>query len=268
MIEGVRRVAGEAGFGGALERLAGHRRLDAAALARFAGVAGAEVTAVLRGGTPDGVLLRRLAPALGVRTADLFATAGVAVPDDLAPLDPSAGWDVPALVRRALALAPEQREALREFAKSLPEEEPARPAPPTPAHEDYPAGPGGALMRMARNRNLGWSATAKTFLLLTGRYWAASSYGRVGRGLTPLTPDLVADFSTVLGVPAGTLAAITGVAPLPVAVEPDPAVHGVAELVWDVRRLTADRFLQVLDLAERTPDGPGPGGQSAPGSHG
>ncbi|WP_030853754.1 hypothetical protein [Streptomyces sp. NRRL F-4474] len=43
-------------------------------------------------------------------------------------------------MRHALALAPEQREALRAFAESLPREAGARPAPPPPAYEDYPAG--------------------------------------------------------------------------------------------------------------------------------
>ncbi|MFJ1565523.1 hypothetical protein ACIOG8_15035 [Streptomyces erythrochromogenes] len=99
-------------------------------------------------------------------------------------------------------------------------------------------------------RNLGWSGTAKTFLLLTGRYWAASSYGRVGRGLTPLTADLVADFSTVLGVPAGILAAPAGVAPTPATAEPERCVRDAAGLLRDARRLTAGQLPQVFDFAE------------------
>ncbi|MFF8260610.1 hypothetical protein [Streptomyces virginiae] len=63
----------------------------------------------------------------------------------------------------------------------------------------------------------------------------------------------MADFSTVLGVPAGTPAALAGVAPPPAAAEPEPSVRGVAELVRDVRRLTDDRFGQVLGLAETMP---------------
>ncbi|MFJ9545174.1 hypothetical protein [Streptomyces erythrochromogenes] len=256
-----------ADFGASLERLADHAGRGAAALARLAGVAESEVAALFRGGTPDGVLLRRLAHPLGLHTADLFATAGVALPDDLAPVDESAGRAVPDLVRQALALVPEQREALRAFARSLPREERARPAPPAPAYENYPAGPGGVLMRMARNRNLSWSATAKTFPLLTGRYWSAATYGGVGHGSEPLAPGLVADFSTVLGVPAGTLAALTGVEPLPAAVEPGDGVRGVAELVRDVRRLTAGRFRQVLDLAESMEGRAVPGAEPRPGSH-
>ncbi|MFE9465137.1 hypothetical protein ACFYNW_15930 [Streptomyces virginiae] len=78
----------------------------------------------------------------------------------------------------------------------------------------------------------------------------------MGRGSKPLTPELVADLSTVLGVPAGTPAALTGVAPPPAAAEPEPSVRGVAELVRDVRRLTDERFGQILDLAETMPRRP------------
>ncbi|MET9638299.1 hypothetical protein ABZY83_18135 [Streptomyces virginiae] len=44
------------------------------------------------------------------------------------------------------------------------------------------------------------------------------------------------------GVPAGRPAALTGMAPCPAAAaEPEPSVDVPAELVRDVRRLTADR---------------------------
>lgn len=49
-------------------------------------------------------------------------------------------------------------------------------------------------MRLVRNRNLGRTATARTFFLVTGRYWAASAYGRVGSGTVALTAELLADF--------------------------------------------------------------------------
>ncbi|WP_159042551.1 hypothetical protein [Streptomyces sp. IGB124] len=121
-------------------------RLDAASPARLAGVAESEVAAVFHGAAPDGILLRRLSRPQGVHVADLFTAAGVAVPDGLAALDASAGWSVPRPVRHAPALAPEQR-----------------------------AAGGGAPVRMARNRNLSRSATARTFLLPTGRYQGVSA---------------------------------------------------------------------------------------------
>lgn len=74
--------------------------------------------------------------------------------DDLAPTDTTAGALVPRLVRHAVALPPEEKDALRRFVASLPQEERTKPVLRPPVHERYPAGPGALLMRMARNRNL------------------------------------------------------------------------------------------------------------------
>lgn len=103
-------------------------------------------------------------------------------------------------------------------------------------------------MRMARNRNLNWTATAKTFQAVTGRYWSAATDGGVGHGRIQLTPELLLDFSAVLGVASGDLAAVTGIEPP--GASPGPATAGVAELIWDVRRLAASQLQQVSDLAE------------------
>ncbi|MFE7834901.1 hypothetical protein ACFU53_02150 [Streptomyces sp. NPDC057474] len=103
---------------------------------------------------------------------------------------------------------------------------------------------------MIRNRNLGWSAAAHVFLVVTGRYWSAATYGQVGRGGKPLTPDLLADYAALLDVPAADLAALTEV-PLPTA-SPTPRrdVTGIAELIRELRRLTTSRLQQVGDTAE------------------
>nr|WP_062331298.1 hypothetical protein [Herbidospora sakaeratensis] len=167
--------------------------------------------------------------------ADLLVIAGADVPDDLAPLDPKAGSLVPALLRHAGALPPAGRDALSALIASLPQRPRDAPYPPPRAFERYPPGPGGLLMRLVRNRNLGWAATAQTFLLVTGRYWSAATYGGVGRGTVPLTPDLQSDFAAVLGIPVDRLAATTGVPAAP----PNPAPAWMAELIWDARRLSA-----------------------------
>ncbi|GAA4941509.1 hypothetical protein HD597_001219 [Nonomuraea thailandensis] len=239
-------MAWEDGFGVALKRLADRRRLDLVALPS---VPEAELPAVFQGGAPSPSPLRRLALVLGLHAADLFAIADLDIPEDLAPLDATAGWHVPYLVRDAVTLPPEERTALRQFVASLPQEERAQPLHKPPVHEQYLAGPGALLMRMARNRNLGWTATAKTFLVLTGRYWSPATYGGVGHGRTQLTPELLADFSAVLDVPADDLAALTGVALPGAASVQKPDVADVAELIWDVRRLTESQLRQVRDLA-------------------
>jgi transcriptional regulator with XRE-family HTH domain len=238
------------GFGVLLERLAQRRQLDLDGLARSADVSESELLSLLRDGGPSPSLLRRLAPTLGLHTPDLFVIAGVEVPDDLAPVDSKAGSWVPHLIRNAIALSPEQRNVLREFVASLPQEAHTPPAPRPPAFEQYPNDPGAVVMRLARNRNLGWTAVAKTFLVVTGRYWSAATYGGVGRGTTPLTAELLADFCAVLDVPRDDLSTVTGVALPDASSRAKPTIVGVAELIWDVRRLTQSQLQEARNLAE------------------
>ncbi|HEX5116738.1 MAG TPA: hypothetical protein VFW65_16205 [Pseudonocardiaceae bacterium] len=239
-------MAGDSGFGVLLGRLSARRNLDIGALSRLAGVAESELAAVFDGVPPSPSLLRRLAPALGLHAGDLFAIAAVPVPDDLTPVDPNAGRWVPRLVRDALSLAPRQRGELRHRVASLPQQE--RPARPPRAHPHDPAGfaPGAVVLRLLGNRNLGWTDIARMSADVTGRYWSAATYGQVGMGREPLTPDLLIDFSTLLDIPVDDLAALAGSTPVG---EP-PAALGVAELIWDVRRLTADQVEHVHHIAE------------------
>jgi hypothetical protein len=104
-------------------------------------------------------------------------------------------------------------------------------------------------MRMIQNRNLGLLPTAKTFYFVTGRYWSAATYGVVGHGRKELTADLLADFCAVLDVAADDLAALTGVAMPDGYPGPGPAA-GLAELIWDVRRLTESQIQHVVELAQ------------------
>lgn len=233
-----------------LGRLAKRRQLDLDALARSADVGGPELKNLLRGGGPSPPLLRRLAPVLGLHTADLFVIASVAVPYDLAPAHPTAGSWVPGLVRNAVGLPPDGRNFLRGFVRSLPRKARELPVPTSPAFERYPHGPGAVLMGLARNRNLGWVAVAKTFLVVTGRYWSAATYGGVGRGTTPVTAELLADFCAVLDVPSEDLVTVTGVALPEASSRAKPAGEGVAELIWDVRHLTCSQLQEARNLAE------------------
>ena len=235
------------GFGVLLTRLAKRRNLDVDALAH---ATGSDVRAVFDGAPPDPGLLRRLAPVLRLHTADLFAVAAMPVPEDLAPLDPDAERWVYDVVREAVALPPRKRQELRELVAALPQQERSKPARLPSAHGTYVTlpGPGAILMRMIANRNLGWSRTAAVFLILTGRYWSATTYGRVGRGGKALTPDLLADYSALIDVPDEDLAALTGLTP--VAGSRPVDVTGVAELIWALRRLTAEQVEHVHAVAK------------------
>ena len=254
-------MAAHEGFGALLVRLSDHRRLDLGALSQ----SDPELPAVLHGAPPSPSLLRRLGPALGLHAADLFVIAGVAVPDDLAPLDPAAGRQVPDLVRGAARLAAEQRRRLREFVRSLPQQVRTDPIPAVPASERYEPSPGALLAGMLRNRNLNWVASATTLYLLTGGVpLSAATIGMVGHGRRRLTPGLLADLATVLGIPADDLAAVTGIdrpggAPPQRPALPDNlhdgredcrgrSVADVAGLIWEVRRLTAGQLRQVREL--------------------
>ncbi|WP_405867097.1 hypothetical protein OG407_46435 [Streptomyces sp. NBC_01515] len=241
------------GFDVLLARLARHRHLDLADLSTSAGVPEPELRAVFDGAVPSPPLLQRLAPALHLHAADLCVIAGVAVPDELAPLDPRASVMLPGLVRDAMGLPLERRRRLRQLVRSLAQEDRTQPVPASWVYERFERGPGGVLLRMIGNRNLSWTGTARTFLCLTGRYWAASTYAGVGNGRKELTPDLLVDFATVLDVPAETLSVVTGVG-LPDDDPPrNPAAADAAELLWDVRRLTDDQVRQVGDAARAVP---------------
>jgi hypothetical protein len=196
------------------------------------------------------LLLRQLASTVDLHAADLLAIAGLPVPDDLAPLDAAAGKLVDLLVGHAIRLPAPHRHQLRQAARSLPQEKRTQPVPPLPLREQYPPGPGGMILRMLRNRNLDWMGSAKCLARLTPHYLAASTIGLVGHSRRELTPDLLVSFATLLAVPADDLAAITGVELAKDTPSSGPAVSDAAELIWDVRRLTAGQVRQILDEAE------------------
>ncbi|WP_406118492.1 hypothetical protein [Streptomyces sp. NBC_00989] len=227
--------------------------MDLTDLSRSAGIPEPELRAVFDGMVPSPSLLRRLGPALHLHAADLCVIAGVAVPDELAPLDVRAGGMVPGLVRAAMSLPPERRHRLRQLVQSLPQENRTQPVPTSRVYEQYERGFGGVLVRMLSNRNLSWMGMARTFLFMTGRYWSASTYGMVGHGRKELTPDLLVDFATLLGIPADTLSVLTGIDLPDGTPSQRPVATDVAELLWDVRRLTVDQVRQVGDAARVEP---------------
>ncbi|MGX9882993.1 hypothetical protein [Streptomyces sp. NPDC002276] len=232
-----------------LARLASHRQLDIAGLSSAAAIPEPELRAVYEGMAPSPSLLRRLAPVLNLHAADLFVIADVPVPDELAPLDARARGMVAGLVKDAVGLPAEHRRRLSRLARSLPQESRSEPVRTPRVYERFKRGPGGVLIHMVGNRNLSWTGIAHTFVSLTGRYWSAATYGGVGNGRKELTPDLLTDFATVLGVPVDALSILTGVDVPDGPPPPNPAAVDAAELMWDVRRLTVDQVRQVADAA-------------------
>jgi hypothetical protein len=67
------------------------------------------------------------------------------------------------------------------LARALPQQEQTRPVPAPKPWEECPPGFGGVLLRMLRNRNLDWLASAKTLYLLGGSHpMSASTVGMLG----------------------------------------------------------------------------------------
>ncbi|MEV8104381.1 hypothetical protein [Streptomyces sp. NPDC088135] len=111
------------GFGAMLAWLLDRRELGGRELAGRAGLNEDEVRAVLAGDGPGDELLRRLAPALGFHAVDLFILAGLAVPDDMAPLDAAAAVWMKNTVVDAVRLPAAGRRELLQVIRSLPQEE-------------------------------------------------------------------------------------------------------------------------------------------------
>ena len=242
-----------ASFRALLGRLCRLRGLDSCALARQASMSAREIQEVLGGAAPpEPSLIRRVVPVLQWQAADLFVMAGLPVPGDLAPRDAQAGPMLPALVGHALRLQPDQRRELREHVQGLPQQGPGQEQPVAAVREQDPPGLGPLVVRLLYNRNLTWLTSAKLLFRLTGLGpLAASTVGAIGRGRKELTPELLAGFATVLGIRHDDLAVLAAVNPIRGAVRVEPAVADVAELLWDVRRLSAAQVRDVCDIAQR-----------------
>ena len=108
---------------------------------------------------------------------------------------------------------------------------------------------GALLMRMLGNRNLNSWQSAETFTRFSGGhlYLSAATVGAVGRDVSRLTPDLLAGFALVLGIPIGDLIALGDVG-LPDGGVPAYSVPAhMAVLIWEVRHPTAEQ-VRAVDL--------------------
>ncbi|MEU6875513.1 hypothetical protein [Streptomyces sp. NPDC046751] len=236
------------GFGATLALLLDRRGLGGRELADRAGLNEDEVRAVLAGDGPGEELLRRLAPALGFRAVDLIILAGLAVPDDMAPLDAEASTWVKRAVADAVCLPAAGRRELLRLSRSLPQEE--RRSGFAPKHlAPRAGGPGARVVRMLQYRNLSWSGMALTLAYATPTYLSAATYGVIGSGRKELTPRLVTDFAAVLGIDVRDLAALTGVVLREVPPPPPPEAVDAAALLWEGRRLSAAQARHVSELA-------------------
>ncbi|MFG2918994.1 hypothetical protein ACGF0D_39720 [Kitasatospora sp. NPDC048298] len=239
-------------FGALLAHLAGQRALDSATLAAAAGTDPAELQAVLGGQPPTGRLLRDLGPVLGLHAADLFVLAGQPVPDDLTPTTRNPHWSIDTVVYNTMVMPAENRRPLLDAIRAQPPVvREGRGGVDRPYHR-YEPGFGAVLLELAHSRNLTWTVTAKALYAVTdGRiYLSPATIGGVGRGTVEATPELVAGFAGVLGIPAPGLAALGGIH-LP---DDLPPLHtraaDLASVIWEARRLTTTQ-LHDIELTSR-----------------
>ena len=206
-----------------------------------------ELDAVRAGGAASSSSVRRLAPMLGLHTADLFVIAGLELSRDLVPASGTGPWHVGSVLERAVKLAPQSLRRLRERVRSLPEYPPAW--PPVRPRCGYPLGPGEMMLRLLRNRNIRSYSPKVLYFIGDGPMVSSSTMAMLGPGRTRLTPQYVTAFATVLGIPGDDLAAVAGVA-----AATEPRLHRnhveLAQLAWEARRLRSEQLAEVLDLAE------------------
>ena len=241
-------------FGDLLTRLLEHRRLDVSDLSRVSGIPEANLGSVVSGAPPSAWQLNALASALGIRVADLYVIADVPVPPALAPLDPAVGSKAVDIVQIAMALPSGQRARVRGLIEQAPQAARGDPSGPSQVYNQREAGFGAMLANLlCGNRNLrSLTAAARALALLTsGRmYLSAATISGIGRNRVPITPKLLVGFATVLGIPAGDLAAVVGVEIVESSCPENLLAAEMASLLWDCRRLTAAQAEHVHDEAQ------------------
>ncbi|MFG2825723.1 hypothetical protein ACGFX4_40620 [Kitasatospora sp. NPDC048365] len=249
-------MTGVLGFGALLARLMGHRNLDPSAVSTAAHLDREALAAVLDGRPPTDRLLRTVGPVLDLHAADLFVLAGQPVPDDLTPVTRNPRWSVSRVVYNTMVMPAENRRLLLDAIRAQPLVPRAgRGGSDWPGHR-YEPGFGTVLLELAHNRNLRVMCTAKALYAVTdGRiYLAASTVAGIGRDPGAVTPELVAGFAGLLGIPARDLAALGGI-DLPDDLPPlHPRAADVAAVVREARRLTTAQLEEVHLTSRRLAD--------------
>ncbi|WP_139128593.1 XRE family transcriptional regulator [Micromonospora humi] len=216
-------------------------------LAGDAGVPSGELAAVIEdGAVPDPDLVRKLAPVLGIHTADLFVVAGLPVPDDLASAWPTSPWDVGAILRHAVGMSADQRRRLAALVRSLPARPRRGPAP----SDDWPDTPGALLLRLLRNRNIRPHNARILKAVGDGPYVSDSTLFGLGRGTVAVTPRYVGAFAHLLGYAPGEMVALTGIGPVVEDARVHPASAEIAALAWQARRLDDEQLSAVMTAAQ------------------
>jgi hypothetical protein len=177
----------------------------------------------------------------------LVAIAWVDVPEDLAPLGPGDAFALAHLAGNAARLPPEQVLGLRERVKLMPPEGLARPFRSLGPLERPKHSPGGVLVRLFANRNMG-RRVAYVIMAVTGRGLLPSTLSMAAYGRKELTSEELADYITVLDISPADLAVVTGIDLPAVPRRRSPGTTETARLIWDVRRLSTHQVRDIRDM--------------------
>ncbi|MFG3053226.1 hypothetical protein ACGFZP_20050 [Kitasatospora sp. NPDC048239] len=231
-----------------LERLI---RSPVAGLRQGDGGPAGQLESLLEGQPPAKEFLGQLADRTGLRRDDLFLVAGLPLEGEALSFDERSGRELPRLVQSALALPAVHRQRVRDHARSLSGVPRTYSPRKERAYEQYPPGVGSLLVRMLALRNLRLVSAAQVMAYMSGVYVAGATIGSVGHGTRQLDAELLTGFAAVLGVPFGTLEALTGIHRPPGSLRDlPPEVADTAALLWDVRHLGVEQVLEVLALAK------------------
>lgn len=208
-------------------------------------VARPELDAVLHGAEPSSTLVYRLAPRLGLHTADLFVIAGLPLPLDLAPAHTPVSADVGEILRGAARLDARGRSRLADLVRSLPVRLPAAPGPA----DAFPESPGALLVRLLGNRNIRPHNAWILGKVGGGPYVSDSTIWSLGAGRVAITPRYVTAFAHLLGYPPEVMVAVAGVGPAVPDLPAHPASTNLAELAWHARRLDREQVSHIRAVA-------------------
>ncbi|MGI5183416.1 hypothetical protein ACQEVZ_44880 [Dactylosporangium sp. CA-152071] len=216
---------------GAVETVFGYRAdVDSVLLRRLAAHRGVAV--------PDQERLPEFADNLGWRLADMLAIAGLPIPADLMPADPTAKRQVQHVLQGTCRLTAKEIGPIRQYARALaPSPNPRQQAAP-PATVTF----GAVLERFMLVRNLDDTSVCNVIA------WSEALLRRLILGYVPPKPVWLLYLGDVLDLRPDDLAALSAV-PTPSGNEPTPDYRShVGGLVWDLTPLSADAIEQVASF--------------------
>jgi hypothetical protein len=233
-------------------RLMGHHGIIAEGLAERASCTEGEILEFLDGGQAETAVLVRVTRVLGLRFSDFCIIADVDSGSESKPLNAAVGEKIAKLVQVAMKLPLPSVRRLSEEGRRMPRDEVAAELAIYELGLGPSVGFGGVVIRLLQNRNLNWYSIMRLMGLVTGRYLSMGEYARIGAGRREVRPVDIADFSLVLGIDVGAMAALSGV-DAGVVREVDDLQREIPGLIWDMRSLDVLQIDSMINFGSQLP---------------